>query len=41
MRYPPESTRARVLAMLLATGPAQLPWTVLVRNTAAVVLPLV
>jgi len=41
MRYPPESTRAKLLATLLATGPAQLPWTVLVRNTAAVVLPLV
>ena len=41
MRYPPDSMRAQFFSTLLATRPAQLPWVVLVRNTAAVVLPLV
>ncbi len=41
MRYPPDSMRAKLFSTLLATRPAQLPWMVLVRNTAAVVLPLV
>ena len=40
MRYPPDSMRAKLFSTLLATRPAQLPWMVLVRNTAAVVLPL-
>ncbi len=41
MRHPPDRTRVKLLSTLLATQPAQLPWTVLARNTAAVVLPLV
>jgi uncharacterized membrane protein YccC len=41
MRNPPDSRRAKLFSTLLATRPAQLPWMVLVRNTAAVVLPLV
>ncbi|MGC8517696.1 MAG: FUSC family protein [Steroidobacteraceae bacterium] len=35
------SLRQNMVAALLRTKPAQLPWRVLVRNTAAVVLPLV
>ncbi len=34
------SLRQNILATLLQTKPAQLPWRVLLRNTAAVVLPL-
>ena len=40
MRPPPNSLRARVLSVLLTTQPAQVPWRVLLRNTAAVVVPL-
>ena len=35
------SLRQNLVAALLQTKPAQLPWRVLLRNTAAVVLPLV
>ena len=35
------SLRQNMVAALLKTKPAQLPWRVLLRNTAAVVLPLV
>ena len=35
------SLRQNLVAALLQTKPAQLPWRVLVRNTAAVVLPLI
>ena len=35
------SLRQNMVAALLQTKPAQLPWRVLLRNTAAVVLPLV
>jgi len=41
MRHSLDSMRTRLLSRLLATQPAQLPWSVLLRNTAAVVLPLV
>ncbi|MGH8303553.1 MAG: FUSC family protein, partial [Steroidobacteraceae bacterium] len=35
-----QSLRARILAVLLQTKRAEVPWRVLLRNTAAVILPL-
>ncbi len=36
----PATLRQNILATLLTTRPAQVPWRVLLRNTAAVILPL-
>ena len=40
MLPPRDSLRARILAVLFQTKRAEVPWRVLLRNTAAVILPL-
>ncbi|MDE2050570.1 MAG: FUSC family protein, partial [Gammaproteobacteria bacterium] len=40
MMPPRDSLRARMLATLLQTKRAEVPWRVLLRNTAAVIVPL-